>query len=120
MGIKFYTDSHIAKAIATQLQQRGIDIIRCQDVGMENADDPEHLEYAVSQGRTIITGDADFLVLDALWREAGRNHTGIIYIKPESREAIGIIIKALRFLHEAVEGGAATLEKDVYNQVTRI
>jgi predicted nuclease of predicted toxin-antitoxin system len=120
MSIKFYTDSHIAKAVTRQLNRRGVDIVRCQDVGMENADDREHLEYAVSRGRTIITGDADFLALDALWRDADRSHTGIIYIKPENREAIGAIVKALHFLHEAVEGGAADLEKDVYNQVMRI
>src|SRR6266540_1346766 len=52
--IKFYTDSHIAKAIAVQLRNRSVDIVRCQDVGMDDADDIEHLEYAASQGRTII------------------------------------------------------------------
>jgi len=40
--IKFYTDAHVAKAIARQLHSRGVDIVRCQDVGMADADDSEH------------------------------------------------------------------------------
>jgi hypothetical protein len=32
--IKFYTDTHIAKAVAVQLRQKGVDIVRCEEVGM--------------------------------------------------------------------------------------
>lgn len=38
MGIRFYTDTHIAKQVAVQLQAKGIDAIRCEDVGMAEAD----------------------------------------------------------------------------------
>ena len=83
--IKFYTDSHIAKAIAVQLHNRGVDIIRCQDVGMGDADDAEHLEYATGQGRSVITGDADFLALDAQWHRSSKHHAGIIYLHPDRK-----------------------------------
>ena len=63
--IKFYTDSHIAKTIVAQLRQRNVDVVRCQEVGRDDADDVEHLEYATSQGRTVITSDADFLALSS-------------------------------------------------------
>ena len=94
--IKFYTDSHIAKAIVVQLRNRGVDIVRCQDVGMSDADDEEHLEYATSQGRSVITSDEDFLVLDAQWRRSGTPHAGIIYLPPDRKDAIGAIVALWR------------------------
>ncbi len=118
--IKFYTDSHIAKAIAVQLRNRSVDIVRCQDVGMDDADDIEHLEYAASQGRTVITGDEDFLVLDAQWRRSGKHHAGIIYLPPDRKDAIGTIVAYVVFLHQAIAAGAADLVTDIYNQVIRI
>jgi predicted nuclease of predicted toxin-antitoxin system len=118
--IRFYTDSHIAKTIAVQLRHRNIDVVRCQDVGMDDADDVEHLEYATSQERTVITSDADFLALDAQWQSSGKPHAGIIYVPPERKDAIGTIVAHLVFLHEAVAAGAADLATDVYNRVIRI
>ena len=118
--IKFYTDSHIAKTIVAQLRQRNVDVLRCQDVGMDDADDVEHLEYATSQGRTVLTSDADFLALDEQWQSSGRPHTGIIYVRPERKDAIGTIVAHLVFLHEAVVAGAADLATDIYNRVIRI
>jgi len=118
--IKFYTDSHIAKAIAVQLRNRSVDIVRCQDVGMDDADDIEHLEYAASQGRTVITGDEDFLVLDAQWSRSGKHHAGIIHLPPDRKDAIGTIVAYVVFLHQAIAAGAADLVTDIYNQVIRI
>ena len=34
MSIKFYTDTHIARQVAIQLRAKGIDVVRCEDVGM--------------------------------------------------------------------------------------
>ena len=119
--LKLYTDVHIDKAVARQLQVRTVDIIRCQDVGMQDASDEDHLQYATEQGRAVVTSDDDFLALDARWRDEGRTHAGIFFVKPEVTNSgdggIGMTVKTLLFWHEAVEGEAASLEKDVYNQV---
>ena len=118
--IKFYTNSHVAKTIARQLHSRGVDIVRCQDVGMSDADDVDHLTYATSQGRTVITGDEDFLALDAQWRRSGKHHAGIVYLSRGRKNAIGTIVASLWFLHQAVVEGAADLATDVYDTVIRI
>ncbi len=60
MTIKFYTDTHIARVVATQLRQRSIDVIRCEEVGMALAGDFEHLAYATEQGRSVVTNDQGF------------------------------------------------------------
>jgi predicted nuclease of predicted toxin-antitoxin system len=121
--LKFYTDSHIPKAVADQLRARGVDVVRCQDVGMAHADDLPHLEYAAREGRVVVTGDRDFLRLNAEWLAAGREHAGIVYITPETMRhsrKVGILVSELLFFHEAVEGGAATVEQDFRNKVQHI
>ena len=118
--LKLYTDSHIAKTIVVQLRYRNVDVVRCQDVGIGDADDVEHLEYATSQGRTVLTSNEDFLALDAQWHSSGKPQAGIIYVPPERKDAIGTMVAQLVFLHEAVVAGAADLATDIYNRVIRI
>jgi len=64
MGLlRFYTDANIDKQVAIQLRQRGIEVTRCQDVGMDDVSDNEHLIYASEHNLSIISKDADFRVL---------------------------------------------------------
>src|SRR5258708_29191484 len=107
--VKFYTDSHIGKAVATQARQRGIDIVRCQDIGRENDEDDVHLAYAASEGMTIITADRDFFRLHDEYQTAGKSHAGIIFVRPGQKDNIGLIIRNLEFLHQAVQSAAATV-----------
>lgn len=118
--IRFYMDTHVPKQVAVQLQLRGIEVVRCQELGLENASDTEHLQYATEQLRTVITYDRDFLRLDAEWRTAEMFHAGIYYVRPEYQGDVGTVVKELVFLAEAITAGAATLENDVYNQIIRI
>jgi predicted nuclease of predicted toxin-antitoxin system len=37
--LKFYMDTHIPKAVAIQLRNKGIDVVRCEDVGLTESDD---------------------------------------------------------------------------------
>ena len=114
--IKFYTDAHIPLAVIEQLRLHGVDIIRCEDVGKKYAEDHEHLEYATSEGRVIITHDDDFLALSLEWQQQNKNHAGIIYILSDKQGVIGVIVKELLFLHQTVIEGAASPE-DFCNQV---
>lgn len=118
--IKFYTDAHIPKQVARQLSSKGVDIIRCEDVDRKYDADEEHLKYAASQKRTVVTCDEDFFRWHAIWQQQGKFHAGIIFIKSEKQGVIGFIVKELQFLHEAIAAGAATLEEDIYNQVRTI
>jgi predicted nuclease of predicted toxin-antitoxin system len=118
MTIKFYTDTHIARAIAVQARRRGVSVIRCEEVGMAEAKDVEHLEYATAERCVMISADEDFAILHAEWQVSGKPHTGIIYVQPARKDDIGMVVDHLEFLHLAVEGGAADLDKDVYNTIT--
>lgn len=44
--VKFYTDEHVAFAVAAGLRQRGADVITIVDAGMLGAADVDHLAFA--------------------------------------------------------------------------
>ncbi|MBL8164852.1 MAG: DUF5615 family PIN-like protein [Anaerolineae bacterium] len=64
--VKFYFDTHIPKAVAIQLRARGVIVIRCEEVGLAEVDDTEHLEYATAEGLTLVSHDRDFWDLHGL------------------------------------------------------
>lgn len=58
--IRYYTDAHIPRSVVRQLQQKGVDIVRCEDIGMKYAKDEAHWEYATGEGRVLVICDEDF------------------------------------------------------------
>jgi predicted nuclease of predicted toxin-antitoxin system len=119
-SIKFYTDTHIAKAVATQLRNRGIDIIRCEEVGLADAKDEEHLEFATSQKRVLVSHDDDFVVLHHQWQAREKKHAGIMLLHNDLQGKIGTIVKSLLEYYELIEVGAGTVGEDIANLVTYI
>lgn len=51
------------------MRDRGVDIERCEDIRLKDTTDIEHLEYATSNQRTIVTQDADFFVYTMIGRK---------------------------------------------------
>ncbi|MDX2075798.1 MAG: DUF5615 family PIN-like protein [bacterium] len=91
--ITFYTDANIDKQVAIQLRKYGIPVIRCQDVGMDNATDEEHLAYASANQLTLVTKDSDFRALHYQCLSEERIHYGIFLCSNCQVEATGRIIK---------------------------
>jgi hypothetical protein len=120
--LRFYTDTHIARAVAEQLRAHGVDIVRCEEVGLAEASDLEHLDYATQQGRVMITQDKDFLRLHSEWQQQNKSHAGIMFCLPHLRglKYAGVIIRLCLDYHELIAGGAGTLEEDIINQVVYI
>jgi hypothetical protein len=117
--VRFYTDAHVAKAVAEQLREKGVDVVRCQDVGLADADDSAHLEYATREGRILITHDQDFLRLHKEWQTRNQPHAGIMFCLPhlQGLQNVGPIIKMCLDYHELITNGAGTVEEDIANQV---
>lgn len=113
MSLKFYTDTHIDRQVTIQLRARGVNIVRCQEVGLADVDDETHLTYASEQGRILITFDQGFRDRAFTWLAEGKSHAGVIMCKPglQSEAGIGVIVKRCAFYHEAVEAGAATIDE---------
>lgn len=118
--MKFYTDTHIPKVVAVQLRTHGIEVIRCEEVGLAEADDTEHLEYATAQGCTLVSHDLDFLQLHSEWLHDGLRHCGIVLFNRRFQGDVGKIVTELASWHQLIAEGAGTVETDVYNKLIEI
>lgn len=119
MSLKFYLDTHIDKQVAIQLIQDGIIVVRCQDIGLADASDEEHLEYAIQNQFTIITKDDDFYKLHFYLMENGMSHCGIFLCRDRQTSAIGKIVTFCRGYYRIIQEGAGTLD-DIKNRVFEI
>lgn len=96
-AIKIYTDEHVATAVVRGLRRRGIDAVSAGEAHMLGTSDPEHLEYAASQQRVVVTQDDDFIRLHA----ANHDHHGIAYA-PQGT-TIGEMINGVMFLYQYLD-----------------
>lgn len=119
-NLKFYTDEHVDLRIVKQLRGRGVDIISAGEVGMLNAQDVDHLNYATHEERVVLTCDQDFPRLNDAWLAAGKAHAGIAFMTQDVCNDIGLAVRVLSFWHEAVQQGAATVAEDFYNQLNYV
>ena len=119
MALKFYLDTHVAKAVAEQLRISGLDVIRCEEVGMSDASDEDHLAYATREQRIILSQDEDFTILDARWRQGGRYHGGIMKVPAElqGEAQISFLVRELRFYDDAARAGAVDYSSEIANRV---
>lgn len=109
-GLRFYTDTHIDKQAAIQLRLRGMEVIRCQDVGMANVSDETHLIYACERQLVVITKDADFRQLHYQWLLEDKKHYGIFYCSDRQISAVGKIVTACDTYNQLLVSGVATTE----------
>jgi hypothetical protein len=96
--IRFHLDENCDPRIAAGLRLHGIDLTTTIEAGLLSASDEDHLSLATSEGRVIVTGDADFLQMDA----AGAVHSGIAYFQPDKR-TLGELIRLLVLIWELLE-----------------
>ena len=104
--VKYYLDEHVARAVASGLRQRGVDVLTVPEANMMGALDEKHLEHALAESRVLFTQDEDFLRLHA----KGQTHAGIAYA-PQGT-GVGAIVRGLMLIHQVLdaEDMAAHLE----------
>jgi predicted nuclease of predicted toxin-antitoxin system len=95
--LRFHLDENVDPAVADGLRRRGIDVTTTVEADLVRASDEKQLEYAISEGRVIVTHDADFLRI----AERGESHPGIAYSPQESR-SVGQIIASLFLMSECL------------------
>jgi predicted nuclease of predicted toxin-antitoxin system len=113
--LKFYTDTHIDKQVAIQLRAKGVDVVRCEEVNLAEADDETHLEYAAQHQLALITKDVGFRSSHFRWLSQGKIHQGIFFCADRHSAAIGKIVSACYTYAQLIEEGAGTLD-DVQNE----
>ena len=95
--MKYYLDEDISPKIAKIMRKYQVDAVGTHEVGIIQALDREQLEYAASEGRSIVTRNRnDFIRLTIQFFNELRPHHGILiipYTLPGDK--FSIIVKAL-------------------------
>lgn len=114
MSLKFYTDTHIPKQVAIQLRQRNVEVVRCEEVGLAEADDETHLRFASENDLALITKDEGFRARHFRWLKEDRSHAGIFFCNDRNLAAIGKIVNDCFAYHQLIEQGVGSLD-DIKN-----
>ncbi len=78
-AIALYLDEDVHPTLAAILRERGFDVLTASEAGMLGKSDPEQLEFAVRQGRAVLTHNIrDYVQLARQYAEQNRTHAGII------------------------------------------
>lgn len=104
--LRFLADENFNNQIVRGVLRRNsdVDIVRVQDVGLAEADDPTVLEWAAQNGRIVITHDVTTMTNFAYERvQAGLSMPGLFEVS--RRVAVGLAIEEILLLDEcSLEG----------------
>lgn len=98
--VRYYFDNHLPNAVANQLLLRGVDMLTAHQAGRRSHPDDELLRLATTEGRVVVTEDADFLKLAADFAARGEPYEGIVFCDPAKYvRRPGLLIQDLLILH---------------------
>ena len=103
MDIKYHLDEHIDSAVAAGLRLRGVDVTTTIEQGLDGDSDLRQLEFALANGRVLVTCDSDFIAL----ANSGVPHAGIVFWTPRHRR-LGQVVLDLVLLSRVVTAGEIT------------
>lgn len=101
--MKLALDHHYSPLIATQLRQRGHDVVAAIDRGWESEVDESLLALCQQEERGLLTNNVgDFMVIARRWALQGRTHWGLVFTSdasmPRTRQTIGRYVESLDLL----------------------
>ncbi|TEU11204.1 MAG: hypothetical protein E3J21_24240 [Anaerolineales bacterium] len=98
--IKLYFDEDVSRKIMVNLRNRGYNVLHACEAEMLEKEDHEQLEFAIGQGRTVVTHNRDdFKELHKQYLDSERGHYGIIIAKRRRDNEI-VIAKLLDLLNK--------------------
>ena len=60
--LKLYLNENLSWRISKALREYGYDVISSHEAGMDKADDDVQFDFAISQGRAIVTNNFDHFI----------------------------------------------------------
>jgi predicted nuclease of predicted toxin-antitoxin system len=101
---RLYLDEDVVPDLARMLRADGHDAVSTHESGGLEITDPEQLEHATNDGRTLLTYNYhDFLRINEEWFLAGKSHAGIVIsYRQYSRAELGILFRTVVALLESL------------------
>jgi hypothetical protein len=93
-AVRLYLDEDVmSRDLVNALRSRAVDLVTAKEAGLIHIPDSQHLEYATTQGRTLVTYNTrDYARLHAEYHSSARHHAGIIV---SDQIQIGVLVKRL-------------------------
>jgi predicted nuclease of predicted toxin-antitoxin system len=111
--VRFLIDNCLSPVIARELSQHGYQSRHIRDYGLGNARDEDVLRKAVEEQRILITADADFGFVLALWRQSTPSvilFRGLSQRNPRRQAAV--LIANVEELRDSLERGSLIVIED--------
>ena len=118
--MRLLLDQGLPRSAATLLSERGFDAVHAGDIGLASAADAAILDQARTDGRTIVTLDADFHALVAL---AGSSGPSVIRIREEGLKGLDLadlVVATVGLCREDLELGAVVAVRGGSVRVRRL
>jgi predicted nuclease of predicted toxin-antitoxin system len=79
--VRFLLDENLSPTVAQVARGLGLEVVSVHDIGRRGLSDHEQVEFAASEGRTLVTGNRDdFIRLTFGFYQAGRPHRGVLIV----------------------------------------
>jgi len=100
-ALRFFTDEDVYGAAARALRAAGFDAVSTPEAGRLGESDESQLEWAVTEGRAILTFNvAHFAALHGQWLRQGRHHSGLLL---SNQRPLGDLLRRLLKLARALD-----------------
>ncbi len=101
VGIAYYFDESVNRAIALGLRLKGVEILTVPEDGKSGVDDLQVLSRTIDLNRPLVTADQDFLEIAHQRLILNQSFPGIIFLRPHI--SIGYVIENLLIYAELGE-----------------
>lgn len=100
-------DEHVNMGAYQQLLARGMDVAHVLDAGLAGAPDPEVLQWAIAEGRVVVTRNyRDFAPLVQNLAASGVSFPGVLFLATSIRQNdIGAHVRAVEVWAAAFAAG---------------
>jgi len=119
--MRFLVDQCLSPIVAETLTLAGHDALHLRSLGMQRARDPEVLELARTQHRTIVSADTDFGTL--LAQSAAAQPSVVIFRRSTRRlpsEQASLLLANLPQISEALDAGSVIVLEESRVRVRRL
>jgi predicted nuclease of predicted toxin-antitoxin system len=96
MSCRLLLDEHLPPFITLSLAARGHDALTAQEAGLQSTPDDVIMEWAMAQGRVILTEDRrDFPRLVIEWNALGKNFRGVVLLNRGSFGRVRDLVRSI-------------------------